>query len=90
MTHDELLRTIDDVRPPRDLSIPMALTAAREINMHLDTLRAIVELHAPWGWPDGFCQECSDPHGEYTRGWPCPTVDIVLDSLRRLGVDVDE
>lgn len=71
-THDDLLGAIDMAR------VDPTEWGSTWWNANLDTLRAILDLHDPdpeWVhcWCDG------------TIPWPCPTVQIVADALRKMG-----
>lgn len=71
-THADLLAAIDKARPdhPDDL---LALYVSAK-NAHLDTLRAILDLHLV---SDYCCDVLDEP--------VCPTVQVVADALRTMG-----
>ena len=72
MTHDELLAKID----------------SKEENYYADTptlaaLRAIVELHKPYGIDEypklkSYCTHCEHLQSEI---WPCPTIQAIEKEL---------
>lgn len=83
MTHDDLLAAINKAWVATDLTChdrghPPGCCCSLMAEDHLDTLRAVLDLHDPdpeWVhcWCDG------------TTPFPCPTVQIVADALRKMG-----
>lgn len=74
-THAELVAAINDLRP----QVTGDPKTTRVRNAHLDLCAAVLNLHTP---AEDFEHEWCD-HDEH--GWPCPTVGIVADVLRKMG-----
>jgi len=86
-THADLLAAIDKARADETTATTAALglRGNDERNAHLDTLRAILDLHQPYdaevgvvGGPDWCCVK------ERVH-WPCASVQVVADALTRMG-----
>jgi hypothetical protein len=84
-THAELSAAIDSERSILD---PSVIGEGAQL-AHLDTLAEINALHLEG---NGLCAGCYglvDVAGNFIGGcvrWPCPTENLVIDSLRKMGV----
>lgn len=78
-THADLLAAIDKVQVAAK---NMMLTTGWAYGAHLDTLAAILDLHRCSDYQT--CWTCTASVGE-PDDWPCPTVEVVADALRKMG-----
>lgn len=75
MTHEELLAKIDSELSMSDYDTWLAGARA---------LRAVVELHKPYGidkYPKlkSYCTHCEHLQSEI---WPCPTIQQIIENLK--------
>ena len=83
MTHDELLATIRHRKTTSLLyTKELNMSAKSYLDAHLDALRAVVELHKPFGNAVIWCDQCSclESEGEIVF-YPCPTIQAIEKEL---------
>jgi hypothetical protein len=80
MTHDELLTKVDSVFYEDEGGTQLDLAG---FNNQYRALRAVVELHIPYGidrYPglQSYCLECEHLQSQV---WPCPTIQAIEKEL---------
>ena len=77
MTHDELLKQVNDY-----ISSECDCESCKFINGPYQALRAVVELHKPFGNAVIWCDQCSclESEGEIVF-YPCPTIKAIEKEL---------
>lgn len=87
-THADLRAAINGAWVATDLTChdrghPPGCCCSLMAEDHLDTLRAVLDLHQPTP-VQSVCPWCVG-YDSYNVDWPCPTVQIVADALRKMG-----